>query len=300
MITHGNKQISEIVYARKASEGGGAVLLTNIIRGAQVVFGGLYPNVDMWLKGATTAAILAAFGQTDGKAVIKATNAYLAALAATDPTKASALAGFINEDPMMVCSLVETGKTRYLVGDGKAYIKLRNVGRMSDTYDMKFKYNVGGSYRAWGVFAQSSYIPINMSLTYSAGICVRWAYNGDQMIDNLAPITSTAWHTLKIENGYVTFDRVNKGRSEGHKDGFVINYPMYLFTINPADTTPSATMNGCFEYYKHTSQEGEVMEHCIPCQHGGESGMLDLVSLTFYPNANTQGSFTIQLTNKTP
>ena len=105
MITHGNKQISEIVYARKASEGGGAVRLTNIIRGAQVVFGGLKPDVKTWLKYATKAAILAAFGQTDGKAVIKATNAYLNALAATDPTKASSLAGFINEDPMLVCSL---------------------------------------------------------------------------------------------------------------------------------------------------------------------------------------------------
>ena len=73
MIIHGNKQISERWYARKASEGGGAVRLTNIIRGAQVVFGGLKPSFA-WLEKATKAAILAAFGQTDGKAVIKATN----------------------------------------------------------------------------------------------------------------------------------------------------------------------------------------------------------------------------------
>ena len=128
MITHGNKQISEIVYARKASEGGGAVRLTNIIRGAQVVFGGLKPDVKMWLTGATKAAILAAFGQTDGKAVIKATNAYLNAIAATDPTKASALAGFINEDPMLVCSLGlkpqgVTMPIRTLVGNGTSYLR---------------------------------------------------------------------------------------------------------------------------------------------------------------------------------
>ena len=104
MITHGKKQISEIVYARKSSEGGGAVRLTNIIRGAQVVFGGLKPSVA-WLEKATKAAILAAFGVVDGKAVIKATIAYLNALEAIDPTKAYALAGFINEDPMLVCSL---------------------------------------------------------------------------------------------------------------------------------------------------------------------------------------------------
>ena len=99
MITHGKKQISEIVYARKASEGGGAVRLTNIIRGAQVVFGGLAPNVK-WLKAATKAAILAAFGKDDGYAVLGATNAYLNALAATDKSKASALAGFINHHPL--------------------------------------------------------------------------------------------------------------------------------------------------------------------------------------------------------
>ena len=104
MITHGNKQISEIVYARKASEGGGSVRLTNIIRGAQVLFGDLYPAL-WWLTGATNTAILAAFGQTDGKAVIKATKAYLNALAATDSNKATAIVGFINEDPMLVCSL---------------------------------------------------------------------------------------------------------------------------------------------------------------------------------------------------
>ena len=106
MITHGNKQISEIVYARKASEGGGAVRLTNIIRGAQVVFGGLKPSFA-WLTKATRAAILAAFGQTDGYAVIGATNAYLNALAATDPTKATALAGFINEEPVISKFLVD-------------------------------------------------------------------------------------------------------------------------------------------------------------------------------------------------
>lgn len=43
MIAHGRKQISEMVYARKASEGGGAVRLTNMIRGGAVVFGGLKP-----------------------------------------------------------------------------------------------------------------------------------------------------------------------------------------------------------------------------------------------------------------
>ena len=100
MIIHGNKQISGIIYSRKASDGGGAVALTNIIRGPQVVFGGLEPSFSSWLDNAAKAAILAAFGQRDGKAVIKATNRYLSVLNATDPTKAQALAGFINDYPV--------------------------------------------------------------------------------------------------------------------------------------------------------------------------------------------------------
>ena len=61
-----------------------------------------------WLKAPAMTAIYGAFGQRDGMAVIKATNAYLTQLAASGQAgkdKATALAGFINEDPMMVCSL---------------------------------------------------------------------------------------------------------------------------------------------------------------------------------------------------
>lgn len=127
MIIHGNKQISEIVYARKASEGGGAVAISNIIRGAQVVFGGLYPKVT-WLYPPTRAAILAAFGQTDGKAVIKATNAYLNALAATDPTKAQQIAIFMNESAIHAVGyarfIYEYQEVEYIQGQGSQWMKI--------------------------------------------------------------------------------------------------------------------------------------------------------------------------------
>lgn len=125
MITHGNKQISEIVYARKASEGGGVVRLTNIIRGAQVVFGGLYYG---WLSPATKAAILAAFGQTDGKAVIKATNAYLNSIAATDPTKVQQIADFMNESAIHAVGyarfIYEYKEVEYIQGQGSQWMKI--------------------------------------------------------------------------------------------------------------------------------------------------------------------------------
>jgi len=57
-----------------------------------------------WLTAATKQAIMAAFG-VDGPAVIAATNEYLNGIAASDKAKATALASYINEDPMLVCSL---------------------------------------------------------------------------------------------------------------------------------------------------------------------------------------------------
>ena len=280
MITHNGKQVTLAMRNRKA--------INLIARNGKAMFGELRdPGYFYGIDAAAKAVILAEYGKQVWSDVKQYAKAH------------PQIVEFINQDPHLAASISpNSNKERWLVGDGKAYIKLRNVGRMSDTYEMKFKYNVGGSYRAWGVFGQSSYTPINMSLTYSIGISVRWAHNGDQQVDNLAPLTSTAWHTLKIENGYVTFDGVNKGRSAGHKDGFVINYPMYLFTINPANTTPTATMNGCFEYYKHTSQEGEVVEHLLPCLYNGIAGMVDAISGTFHPNANTEGQFTIAITDK--
>jgi hypothetical protein len=38
--------------------------------------------------------------------------------------------------------------------------------------------------------------------------------------------------------------------------------------------------------------------HFSPFIRNGENGMLDIISGTFYPNANTSGAFTIELTDK--
>lgn len=42
-----------------------------------------------------------------------------------------------------------------------------------------------------------------------------------------------------------------------------------------------------------------LVKYFLPFIRNGENGMLDIISGTFYPNANTQGSFTIALTPKT-
>lgn len=90
-------------YLPAASHGNMRITAASI--GGQRVFGN-------WLMTATQQAIIAAFGAEEGIAVITKTNDYLNAIALTDTTRAQQLANFINEDPLLVCSLVEVGKVR--------------------------------------------------------------------------------------------------------------------------------------------------------------------------------------------
>jgi hypothetical protein len=117
--------------------GKGAQYLTAAGFGRYRITAASLGNLDLlgtwrWLTIAAKQAIVGAFGQRDGKAVIKATNAYLDQLAASDKDKATALAGFINEDPMMVCSLglqpdltvLPSMPIRFLDNGGTAFIDL--------------------------------------------------------------------------------------------------------------------------------------------------------------------------------
>lgn len=288
MIAHGNKQISEIVYARKASEGGGAVRLTNIIRGAQVVFGGLYP---LWrLTDAAKAAILAAFGKTDGYAVIKATNAYLNALAATDPTKASALAGFINEDPMLVCSLglqpqgVEM-PIRGLVNDGVAYINLGVKPNSKTILEVRYarlttSYSSCGARVAFGNSAFSIHAGDNIQFNtqnsnietgIEASIGIYYTYKLDA-VNRKAFLNNIVFNTDAISGN---------------------NYNIWLFANDNAGSLHNPN-KASYAFAK--LKQGNTELEMYPFIRQGANGMIDTINGVFYPNANTSGSFTIEYT----
>lgn len=236
MITHGNKQISEIVYARKASEGGGAVRLTNIIRGAQVVFGGLYQNVKNWLEKATKAAILAAFGQTDGKAVIKSTNAYLNVIAATDPTKASALAGFINEDPMLAPYFIQGGELKYFLSGKDDLVN----GAWVDRINSEVKWLPQGSCKktdgGYLLNGDSGYLIANNALLYDLGNHFRV----------MADFTTTTDSYVVIDFGSIT--KANKNisfqASKGNGQYIYMNWKMQGNGSNPGTSIKMPVTTG--------------------------------------------------------
>lgn len=96
MITHNGKYLSVATHH-------GMPIYAATMGGKMVI--------RQWLPLATQQAIVAAFG-AEGTEVIAKTNDYLNRIATTDPQRALQISGFINEDPMLVCSLVETSKVR--------------------------------------------------------------------------------------------------------------------------------------------------------------------------------------------
>ena len=303
MITHGNKQISEIVYARKASEGGGAVRLTNIIRGAQVVFGGMSPSPSSWgwLDVPTVAAILAAFGVVDGKAVIKATNAYLNAIAAQGQAgkdKATALAALINEDLMMVCSLgLEpqgvTMPIRWIDNGGSALLNTgyKRTSNTKVTFDLIAKTSNDTAFMGT---RGSAYLFYNFGSNYFWPISKCDSITGTLVVGNVYHVE---WDGTSFVATGTDGVRQTAARNIGAQTS-----DMYVFNFNPIN---GRWANAKIAYFK-IEESGVLQKHFIPFKHNDNGTVIDCFldlaavgvegATIFYYNANTSGSFTIAYT----
>lgn len=172
----------------------------------------------------------------------------------------------------------------YIESTGTQWIDTGVYGYMNHSYELDFQQTDVGNYRTWGVFGQASYIGYNMSLTYGGSQwLIRWNYTSNENLIYL-PIIDTNRHTLKIQNGVVYFDGVNKGTSTGHNSDFSINYNLYLFTINPANTTPTTNNKVKVFSYKDIDENGNLVRNMLPCTYFGEPGMWDTVEGKFYGN----------------
>lgn len=265
-----------------------------------------------WLLSATQQAILAAFGSAEGTEVILRTNDYLNAIALTDPTRAQQLANFINEDPLLVCSLVETSKTRWLVGDGKAWIDLGYVpvGDDVETYT-KFIVTEQGQV-AKGIFGKGSYQSQTNSIYIST-----WFNNlyknlvmhgvttaqGAWFGDTTGNKVDYTWELTQILKDGV-YDAISLADGTPKADGWgqakaaspLVDDGVHCFLFKTS--TYNAFKGKIGEHYE--KEQGVFKHRFLPFIRNGENGMLDILSGTFHPNANTEGAFTIALTDKTP
>lgn len=256
--------------------------------------------IRQYLLLATLQAIVAAFG-AEGTEVIAKTNDYLNRIATTDPQRALLLAGFINEDPMLVCSLVETSKTRWLVGDGKAWILLPVTFDTTNCNLLQMEAKVKTySTTGWRVHGKGSvncrYFGMNNQTMFAYG-------NNSDIVTN---VSATPY--LGKEVTY-NLDFVAKRYKVEYGGNNIVD-------VSFTPTSTSGTNNLSLFAWQNNGALGEVnksdiayatygfageqVANFIPMQRtDGTCGMLDIISCTFHPNANTQGSFTIALTDKT-
>jgi hypothetical protein len=261
-----------------------------------------------WLMHATKQAIMDAFG-ADNTAVIQATNEYLNGIAASDKAKATALAAFINEDPMMVCSLgLEpqgvTMPVRWLVNDasGNAYIDTDIRANLTFDIEVSLKYNANNSNQSIAAFgAMATYPPgISFFLPLANGQ-TRYARFGSTEVSTgtsyITPIGEK--HICRQNKTGCYIDGVKRVNYNVTQDFTVAS----TFTLFRTYGSGSAYFNSetCIEYAKI---DGDNKRHFVPCKHkvnGVEQcGMLDLVNLVWYGNANSSGSFTIPDISYTP
>ena len=285
MITHNGK------YLLHATHHGMPIYAATM--GGKMVIGG-------WLLPLTLQAIVAAFGSVEGGEVIQKTNDYLNRIVTTDPQRALQISGFIKEDPMLVCSLVETSKIREMYSDGNAYIELRlqinsitsdstigyrlrnasYTGDKTAMYGAKVTYNnndLSISLGAWNNNGQA-YIGYGQSYTNS------WVYTKD-----------TNPHTIRLANKTAYFDgEIKKSYSP---NDFTTN-PLLLYRVSGGGGDSKGLDTNTAIFFARIKDININIE-MYPFIRNGENGMLDIISGTFHPNANTEGSFTIALTPKT-
>jgi hypothetical protein len=241
----------------------------------------IYKNIGLTTQ--TKALILATFGETEGKKVFGQAVTY----AIEHPN----IVPFINEDPLLVCSLVETSKTRWLVGDGVAWIltnvEVRNtIGFNAYAVSHRIGTNTlvyGGN--ASGRLGISYYDGENKYVLH---------YNSTYHIKNNYPAQSVPHlFSYNVQNGKFLID--------GQQ------YDSWTWSSNPsgakfgifAANTGAEKSFADIQFVEFVdNQPNDQVAHFVPCQHDNQAGMLDIISCQFYPNANAIGQFTIQLTDK--
>ena len=235
-----------------------------IARNGKAMFGELRdPGYFYGIDAAAKAVILAEYGKQVWSDV-------------RDYAKAHPqIVEFINQDPHLAASIsTNSNKERWLVGDGKAYIITNIVPLKSDVIKLRVKSTTDVS--------QSSTI-----------------------FGRYPNIYLQNWRNMLSCNGT---------QSVSTKDGDIfdieLNNRYYLVNGNKYNCSRSDCTDVCglFGFYYNGWTQywiGAVeslvcqVAHLIPhLTADGQCGMLDLVTYTFHPNANTEGQFTIAITDK--
>lgn len=278
MITHNGK------YLLHATHHGMPIVAATM--GGKMILDG------KWLQSATQLAIVAAFG-AEGTEVIRKTNDYLNRIATTDPQRALLLANFINEDPMLVCSLVETSKTRWLVNsaDGN-YIVTPFLPDYGITYGATVIQHSTEASKAYSVFGSrttqsSSFLLQIMDSKWRSQSFGGWATYGTAKL-NVAYNVEFNFKGIKVDGTQIV--------SGDYKPSPAITNSIWLVVNNNANAPHGSYFIGGYADFYRKDENGEITNRLVPFRRNGQMEMLDILTGTL---ATRVGTFTEQLTPKT-
>lgn len=241
-----------------------------------------------WLSETTQNTILTAFGNSDGIAVVEATNDYLDTLNAQDPTKATALAGYISEDPMLVCSLgLEpdgvTMPVRLLQSDGIAYI-------FTDYHpNQKTEFYIKGEQ------ANTDSALFGNTIIFYCFDNTRRTY---MEFDSVAPPTSSLilagrWAEIRMSKADGVKINGTSVANLSTATDFIANYGMALFGRRIESDGGIGKLGAHKIERAYAKEDGVYVARFAPSIHNGQNGMYDIDAKKWHGNTNTIGSFSM-------
>ena len=268
MIAHNGKPITIAMRNRKP--------INLIARNGKAMFGE-FTAISLAAK----AAIIAEYGDV----VWQDTRDY----AKAHP----AIVEFINQDPHLACSISpNSNKERYIITSGIAGIDTGIYVNPKDVLSFAFGcdnlpssgYNRVTPYgcvnQCWMRIERVNWIESALSSQSNVGICTFEANKVYEIEVNTNGVYKIG--SITVSNRGSLFATTTNTLWLFKKAG---NY--------------SDTYIKRMRYFRVKDSEGNDRIHLIPhLTADGQCGMLDLVSATFHPNANTSGQFTIQVTDK--
>lgn len=238
-------------------------------------------------------AIIAAFGAEEGIAVISRTNDYLNQVAATDPTRAQQLAMFINEDPLLVCSLVETSKTRWLVNSAVGnYIVTSFLPDYGITYGATVIQHSAEATKEYSVFGSrtthsSSFLLQIMDSKWRSQCFGGWLTYGTAKL-NVAYNVEFNFKGIKVDGTQIVSGDYNPSPA--------ITNSIWLVVNNNANAPHGSYFIGGYADFYRKDENGEITNRLVPFRRNGQMELLDILTGTL---ATRVGTFTEQLTDKT-
>ena len=258
-----------------------------------------------WLTVATKQAIMAAFGATDGKAVIRATNEYLngiAAQGAAGKAKATALAGFINEHPLSSAFFCYYQPCEYIESTGTQWIDLGYYPLVNDMIygDLQISTTTGVK-NACTCFADK-----NGHAGMGAGGAqeiLYWFNNNDYGEQNINRLPQRSPGRVKFKTGYdgTGYLLWYNGTGAGTDSKYVAVFAgadisvktLLLFAHNGSGGVSVGTAGRCYNEQILTNAATEIKHNYVPCYHKttGEIGVYDVYGDKMFRGNSGTGTF---------